>query len=129
MNIISNAIDALEEKIKLSAGFLPTLQITTEIKPQLNSKNPATPPSAIIRIADNAGGISDELKERIFNPFFTTKPVGAGTGLGLSISYQIIVEKHHGFLTYNSVLGKGTEFVIEIPLQQNQPTTKPCQPH
>ncbi|MCT7951857.1 PAS domain S-box protein [Ancylothrix sp. C2] len=129
MNIVSNAIDALEEKIKLSSNFLPTLQITTEVKLPLNSENPSTPPSAVIHIADNGGGMSDELKERIFNPFFTTKPVGAGTGLGLSISYQIIVEKHHGVLTCNSVLGKGTEFIIEIPINPIPITPTPCQPH
>ncbi|MCF2146524.1 ATP-binding protein [Desmonostoc muscorum LEGE 12446] len=58
-----------------------------------------------------------EVQEQIFNPFFTTKPVGQGTGLGLSISYQIVVEKHQGKLSCISALGEGTEFQIEIPIQ------------
>ena len=132
MNIVSNAIDALEDKNKFSSNFLPTLELTTEVKLPLNSPNSSSSShaqSVIIRIADNGGGISEELKKRIFNPFFTTKPVGTGTGLGLSISYQIIVEKHHGFLICNSVLGKGTEFIIEIPINPTQITPPPCQTH
>jgi signal transduction histidine kinase len=61
-------------------------------------------------------GIPDENKDQIFNAFYTTKPVGKGTGLGLSISKQIIVEKHNGKLECISEPGKGTEFVIEIPI-------------
>ncbi|HEY9811125.1 MAG TPA: PAS domain-containing protein [Halomicronema sp.] len=126
MNIISNAIDALDEKTKGDANFLPTLTITTQFQELTSDKTSTSrPQSVVIRIADNGSGISLELKERIFNPFFTTKPVGAGTGLGLSISYQIIVEKHQGFLSYNSVLEKGTEFVIEIPIKQNRLSLQP----
>lgn len=64
--------------------------------------------------------MKSEIQEQIFNPFFTTKPVGQGTGLGLSISHQIIVEKHQGKLNCISALGKGTEFQIEIPIQNFQ---------
>ncbi|MBW4600395.1 MAG: sensor histidine kinase [Calothrix sp. FI2-JRJ7] len=71
-----------------------------------------------ITIADNGCGIPDEIKQRIFDPFFTTKPVGKGTGMGMSISYQIIADKHHGKLECFSVLGQGTEFCIQIPVQQ-----------
>ena len=69
-----------------------------------------------ICIADNGPGMSAQVQENIFDSFFTTKAVGKGTGLGLSISYQIIVEKHGGCLTCKSSPGKGTEFVIEIPM-------------
>ncbi|MFM9267151.1 GAF domain-containing protein [Tychonema sp. BBK16] len=69
-----------------------------------------------ICIADNGHGIPKELISHIFNPFFTTKPVGRGTGLGLSISYQIVVEKHKGVLKCISLPGQGTEFWIEIPI-------------
>ena len=69
-----------------------------------------------ICIADNGHGIPKELISHIFNPFFTTKPVGRGTGLGLSISYQIVVEKHKGVLKCVSLPGLGTEFWIEIPI-------------
>ena len=75
--------------------------------------------SVEIRIADSGTGIKDELMSQLFNPFFTTKAVGKGTGLGLSISYQIITDKHNGKLYCQSELGKGTEFVIEIPVRQN----------
>jgi signal transduction histidine kinase len=78
--------------------------------------------SVVIRIADNGPGIPKEVKQRIFDPFFTTKPVGEGTGLGLSISYQIVVEKHGGQLQCFSEPGKGTEFVVKIPL-----TSPSCQ--
>jgi signal transduction histidine kinase len=56
------------------------------------------------------------VKEKIFDPFFTTKPVGSGTGLGLAISYQIVVEKHQGQISCISAPGKGTEFIVEIPV-------------
>jgi two-component system, NtrC family, sensor kinase len=71
-----------------------------------------------ISIADNGVGMSEEVCSYIFNPFFTTKPVGKGTGLGLSISYQIITEKHGGKLLCNSAPGEGAEFVIEIPIRR-----------
>ena len=73
----------------------------------------------IIRISDNGPGIPESIQKQLFNPFFTTKPVGKGTGLGLSISYQIVVEKHGGQLQCISTVGKGTDFIIKIPLQLN----------
>jgi signal transduction histidine kinase len=87
----------------------PKIRIST----QLANSN-----TVVIRIADNGSGITEALRQKIFDPFFTTKSVGSGTGLGLSISYQIIVDKHKGNLTCNSKIGEGTEFVIEIPMQQ-----------
>ena len=118
MNIFSNAIDALEEArtIKqvedaeeMDTSVLPTLRISTELK---NGN------TAIIRIADNGPGIPPQIQQHIFDPFFTTKAVGQGTGLGLSISYQIVVEKHGGQLKCFSTPGEGTEFWIELPIQQ-----------
>ena len=73
---------------------------------------------AVVRIMDNGPGMSPEIMSQIFDPFFTTKPVGKGTGLGLSISYQIIVEKHGGQLHCISSPNQGTEFRIEIPIEQ-----------
>ncbi len=103
MNILSNAIDALKE---LNANYKPTIIIRTELQEQ----------KVLIRIADNGVGMSESVKNKIFNPFFTTKPIGSGTGLGLSISYSIVVEKHRGQLSCISAPGEGTEFVIEIPV-------------
>ncbi|HEY9706878.1 MAG TPA: ATP-binding protein, partial [Oculatellaceae cyanobacterium] len=73
-----------------------------------------------INIADNGPGIKAEVQPKIFDPFFSTKPVGSGTGLGLSISYQIVVDKHGGKLRFHSVAGQGTQFAIELPIVQTK---------
>jgi signal transduction histidine kinase len=104
MNLLSNAIDALE-------------QDRTIINPHILIHTTLINNNIEIRIADNGSGIKSEVLERIFDPFFTTKPVGKGTGLGLSISYHIIVENHKGKLLCNSQLGKGTEFIIKLPIR------------
>ncbi|MDY6901256.1 MAG: ATP-binding protein [Cyanobacteriota bacterium] len=114
MNLFANAIDALEES-NLGKSFeeieanLNTIEIITSLIEDENT--------AIIKIRDNALGIPEEIQQRIFENLFTTKAVGKGTGLGLSIARQIIVDKHEGNLSFNSEIGKGTEFVIEIPIQ------------
>mgnify|MGYP001791746656 FL=1 len=74
-----------------------------------------------LHFTDNGVGIPDQVKQRILDPFFTTKPVGKGTGLGMPISYQIIVERHQGRLDCLSVPGKGTRFLIELPIAQTKP--------
>lgn len=110
MNLISNAVDAIEEHID-SDQFTqpPEISITTQYLPS---------DKAQITIADNGPGISPENRKRIFEPFYTTKPVGKGTGIGLSISYQIVTESHLGTLECDSELGEGTQFHITIPVQQ-----------
>ena len=70
----------------------------------------------VITIKDNGHGMSSDVKSKIFDHLFTTKGVGKGTGLGLSISRQIVEETHGGKLTCESVLGAGTEFAIEVPI-------------
>jgi len=69
----------------------------------------------VIKIKDNGTGIPDSIKEKIMQPFFTTKPTGEGTGLGLSLSYDIVVKGHGGKIDINSKEGEFTEFVISIP--------------
>jgi len=69
-----------------------------------------------IVITDNGTGIPDDLKSKIFQPFFTTKPTGQGTGLGLSLSYDIITKGHNGEIEVNSQEGEGTTFIIKLPL-------------
>ncbi len=94
------------------------IRICTQV---INDDPQGTNPStarAVVRIIDNGPGMSQEIKSQIFDPFFTTKPAGKGTGLGLSISYQIIVEKHGGQLHCISAPDQGTEFRIEIPIEQ-----------
>lgn len=110
MNIINNAIDVLEEQ-RDNDMQNPQICIHTEL---IDNK------TVIVRIADNGTGMTPQVKNKLFDPFFTTKPVGKGTGLGLSITYQIIVDKHQGKLRCESELGKGTEFIIEIPLYQKR---------
>ena len=123
MNVLGNAIDALE------ADMLQHSSADSEVDP--SHPDPPSPQIHIqtepmdedwvtIRIADNGPGIPKEIRSKLFDPFFTTKDVGQGTGLGLSISYQIIVEKHGGTLWCDSVLGQGTEFVIQLPIRQKR---------
>ena len=109
MNILSNAIDELEQAIKTQKNFTPCITIRTEV---VESDRVA------IRIADNGLGIPEDIKQRIFEAFFTTKPIGMGTGLGLAISYQIVTEKHNGSIECVSQLGQGTEFSILLPIQR-----------
>ncbi|WP_044501190.1 ATP-binding sensor histidine kinase [Nostoc sp. PCC 7107] len=112
MNILSNAIDALDESMVNGQNELLT-------RPQIRIGTALIDSNTLrISIADNGSGMTAIVKKKIFDPFFTTKPVGSGTGLGLSISYQVIVDKHKGRLTCDSTPGKGTEFVIEIPIKQ-----------
>ncbi|MFN6560216.1 MAG: protein kinase domain-containing protein [Nostoc sp. ChiSLP01] len=127
MNILSNAIDALEElsvnkqQINISGNFRAS-EVQEEVKnhhPEIRISTQLTDSNTVmIQIADNGSGMAEAVRQKTFDPFFTTKSVGSGTGLGLSISYQIIVDKHKGSLTCNSRLGEGAEFVIEIPMQQ-----------
>lgn len=127
MNIITNAIDALDERdlqrtpeeirdnpsqiiIRTELGYPESDSLSSQPEPKF----------AVIRIIDNGPGMTEEVRRSIFNPFFTTKPAGKGTGLGLAISYDIVVEKHKGSLECISELGKGTEFIISIPLRQSK---------
>ncbi|NDJ20895.1 AAA family ATPase [Nostoc sp. B(2019)] len=112
MNILANAIDVFDtESVGQTFAQLQTnpqqIIIRTEVS---NDQN-----TIVIRITDNGPGMSEEIKEHIFDHLFTTKEVGKGTGLGLAIARQIVEETHSGKLSCNSILGKGTEFVIEIP--------------
>jgi signal transduction histidine kinase len=74
-----------------------------------------TPGTVEIRIRDNGNGIPQSIRDKIFNPFFTTKPAGAGTGLGLSLSYDIITQVHKGSIAIDTREGEYTEFIITIP--------------
>ena len=110
MNLLSNAIDALEESNHGENYQDIHNQIT--IKTELSSDQN----QAIIRIQDNGIGMEEEVQKRIFDDLFTTKCVGKGTGLGLAIARQIILEKHKGNISFNSKLGRGTEFIIVLPI-------------
>ena len=113
MNLLANAIDALDES-NASKTFQEIEKhpnrITIKTEKNQEKKN------AIVRIADNGAGIPEEIKERIFEQGFTTKGVGKGTGLGMAIARQIVEEKHGGTIHCHSELGKGTEFIISLPI-------------
>jgi signal transduction histidine kinase len=110
LNIVNNSCYALDEKTKkLIPEFAPEVIIsTTKVKDKIE-----------IRIKDNGTGIPEHVLEKIFNPFFTTKPTGKGTGLGLSMSFDIITQIHKGKLEVKSKEGEFTEFIITIPERQS----------
>lgn len=112
MNIITNAIDEADKyNQERSSEEIKKQPSIIKISTQLNEK------WVRISIQDNGAGITNVVKQQLFNPFFTTKPVGKGTGLGLSISYQIVVSMHGGELKCISAPNSGAEFVIEIPFR------------
>ncbi|HSF44826.1 MAG TPA: ATP-binding protein [Chitinophagaceae bacterium] len=109
LNIINNAFYAVNEKKSEGIeGYTPTLRVTTRLI-DLGKK------WIYITIRDNGNGIPDNVKDKVFQPFFTTKPTGKGTGLGLSLSYDIITQGHGGQLKMTSKEGEFTEFVIKLP--------------
>jgi len=116
MNIIANAIDALEESLVIGQKSL-VKEAGQMTKPQIIIQTEMVDYNYVrVGISDNGPGIPPEIKNKLFDPFFTTKPMGKGTGLGLSISYQII-EKHRGKIEVISELGEGTELAIALPIK------------
>jgi signal transduction histidine kinase len=116
MNLLSNAIDALEQaRDTKPSDWQPQIAIATRIT--------AAGDRAEITIHDNGSGIPESIHSQIVNPFFTTKPIGKGTGLGLSISHQIIVDYHQGTFQWSSAPGAGTTFKITIPLHLTETAT------
>ncbi|MEH2195255.1 MAG: AAA family ATPase [Nostoc sp.] len=111
MNILANAIDALDESNN-GRTFADIQAIPNCITIQTSVENKKVK----IAITDNGKGMSESVKQKIFDHLFTTKAVGKGTGLGLAIARQIVESAHGGKLSCNSVLGQGTEFIIEIPV-------------
>ncbi len=116
MNILANAIDALEEG--------NTERTYQEIQRNPNQITIRTSTQDLnwvrIEIADNGIGMSESVRQRIFDPFFTTKEVGKGTGMGIPISYQIVANKHGGKLDCFSKVGEGTKFMVQIPVRQTE---------
>ena len=106
LNITNNGCYAAhQKKLRTPDGFRPTLRVTTR----------DAGAHAEVRIRDNGTGIPKEALQKIFNPFFTTKPAGSGTGLGLSLSYQIVVEQHKGAIRVETREGEYTEFIVTLP--------------
>jgi signal transduction histidine kinase len=106
LNLISNGFYAANKRKEIGEeDFDPTLSAATK---SLGNK-------VEIRIRDNGTGIPLEVKEKMFNPFFTTKPAGEGTGLGLSMSHDIVVKQHGGTIDVHTEPGVFTEFIITLP--------------
>jgi signal transduction histidine kinase len=116
MNLLTNAIDALNER-EQSEQWQPEITITSQWLAEVDQSEWVK-----IEITDNGVGIAPEIQDRIFETFFTTKPVGQGTGLGLAISHQIVTEKHQGYLKLRSQPGSGTTFEIRLPVSQLLPS-------
>jgi signal transduction histidine kinase/ligand-binding sensor domain-containing protein len=107
LNLFNNAFYAVNQKQKITAaGYKPEVTVTT------SSENG----QVIIKVKDNGVGIPDTIKEKIMQPFFTTKPTGEGTGLGLSLAYDMVVKGHGGSIEVNTKENEFTEFIIHLPL-------------
>jgi ligand-binding sensor domain-containing protein/signal transduction histidine kinase len=106
LNIVNNACyAAFDKKRSAKNGFTPVVRVSAK----------GIPGAVEIRIRDNGNGIPQSIRDKIFNPFFTTKPAGAGTGLGLSLSYDIITQVHKGTIAIDTKEGEFTEFIITLP--------------
>ena len=107
LNLVTNAFYAVQKRQRAGEpGYAPTVRVASQL---VGDK-------VQVRVSDNGTGISEAVREKIFQPFFTTKPTGEGTGLGLSLAHDIVVKGHGGTLTVESQSGVGTEFVIALPL-------------
>ncbi|MEM9922797.1 MAG: response regulator [Cyanobacteria bacterium P01_D01_bin.50] len=112
MNIIANAIDAFDDLYQKSDERIAVSPCSITITTSVDSLKK----TVSICIEDNALGMPPDVQSRIFEQSFTTKPVGKGTGLGLAISHQIITDKHNGKINCLSTIGKGTKFIITLPI-------------
>jgi signal transduction histidine kinase len=108
LNLINNAFYAVNERQKNEKD--------SEYKPRVTLTTKKQADQVVIEVADNGTGMPEQVKEKIFQPFFTTKPTGEGTGLGLSLSYDIVTKGHGGTMEVETTEGEGTEFVIMLPI-------------
>ncbi len=114
LNLITNAFYAVHEKKKqIGEGYEPTVTVSTSRSPHLSGVFGG---EVLIKVTDNGNGIPQKVLDKIFQPFFTTKPTGQGTGLGLSLSYDIVTKGHRGTLEVISTEGVGSEFVIKLSI-------------
>jgi two-component system NtrC family sensor kinase len=110
LNLVGNGFYAATERSRESDGtYRPALKVTTREFGE----------SVEVRVWDNGIGIPPENRDKLFQPFFTTKPTGEGTGLGLSISYEIITQQHGGTITVDSEVGDFTEFTVRLPRRRH----------
>jgi two-component system NtrC family sensor kinase len=107
LNIFGNGFYAVTRRARDGgdAGFVPTMKVTTN----------HTGAAVEIRVRDNGTGVPADIRDKLFQPFFTTKPTGEGTGLGLSITYDIVTQQHGGTIAVDSEVGDYSEFTIRLP--------------
>jgi len=117
LNLINNAFFACAERTKNTVSLEKEAKDEKEYKPKVTVSTKLINNQVEIAVKDNGTGIPEHVKEKIFQPFFTTKPAGKGTGLGLSLSFDIITKGHHGQIRVNSKLGEGSEFIIQLPIK------------
>lgn len=118
VNLLINAAHATAEASHGEVKEIPTITVRTRRDGDW----------AEIRVEDHGTGIAPEIRDRVFDPFFTTKDVGQGTGQGLSIAHAIVVEKHHGSIRFDTQVGRGTTFIVRLPLHatpDDQPAMRP----
>jgi signal transduction histidine kinase len=113
LNIIVNAAHAIADQV---AG--------SDRRGRISISTGLDGGEVVVRIADDGGGIPDDVRDRIFDPFFTTKEVGRGTGQGLAIARNIVVDKHKGSLAFETEAGRGTIFVIRVPVGEDAPAAE-----
>lgn len=106
LNLVVNAAHAIEERVR-DAGGRGTIAVRTV----------ATDDGVTLSVSDDGAGIPENVRHRVFDPFFTTKPVGKGSGQGLAISRSVVVDKHGGTLSFTTEQGRGTTFVMHLPLR------------
>jgi len=116
LNLINNSFHAVHERNLTGFQNLSGLKDQETYKPMVTVTTKNLDDKIEIRVKDNGPGIPHEIKDKIFQPFFTTKPTGQGTGLGLSMSYDIITKGHAGKLEVITKEGEGTEFIIHLPI-------------
>jgi two-component system NtrC family sensor kinase len=107
LNLFNNAFYAVNQKLKAAGA---------DYKPEVTVSTSAENGEIIVKVKDNGVGIPDAIKDKIMQPFFTTKPTGEGTGLGLSLTYDMVVKGHGGSITVDTKEGAYTIFTIHLPL-------------
>jgi signal transduction histidine kinase len=112
LNLINNAFYACNERAKNNAQT----QAAEPYKPNVTISTQNMNGTIVVTVKDNGSGISEENIEKIFQPFFTTKPTGKGTGLGLSLAYDIVTKGHGGNMEVESMVGEGTTFIVKLPI-------------
>ena len=109
LNVVNNACYAVWDKSQTA---------NNDYKPQISIKVEAVNGNAVITMTDNGSGMTDEVKQRLYENFFTTKPIGKGTGLGMAITREIVEDKHGGKIAFDSAPGEGTTFTFTIPIRK-----------